>query len=396
MRAAVLVLAWSVAAAGARGEAAPRTLPGLQADGDTLLHNQWSIHPVGDQVALGDFPTNMAVDPSGRLVAVLHAGHGKHEVRLVDITSRKVVGSAPLNETFCGVAFSSDGKTLVCSGASDGVLHVFSMAEGQPVAKGDVRVADKDDNCVVAGFALSRDASSAVVALAYDNRVVRVDLGTGARQWTAVVGHGLAAPLAKPEGTAGYVDPLAGRELYNAACPLNIAWDEAHSRIYASLWGESCVAVVDADDGRLIGRWPTGLHPNELVLSKDGRLFVSNGGLNTVTVLDTGDGHATEILSSAFTPGDLPGSTPDSLALSPDGKTLYVANAYTNTVAVFDVGTRGSGRPARVHPDRLVSDGRAPDPRRQEPAYPLRPGARAAGGPWKGERPGLAQNLHPL
>jgi len=353
MRAAVLVLAWSVAAAGARGEAAPRTLPGLQADGDTLLHNQWSIHPVGDQVALGDFPTNMAV-------------HGKHEVRLVDITSRKVVGSAPLNETFCGVAFSSDGKTLVCSGASDGVLHVFSMAEGQPVAKGDVRVADKDDNCVVAGFALSRDASSAVVALAYDNRVVRVDLGTGARQWTAVVGHGLAAPLAKPEGTAGYVDPLAGRELYNAACPLNIAWDEAHSRIYASLWGESCVAVVDADDGRLIGRWPTGLHPNELVLSKDGRLFVSNGGLNTVTVLDTGDGHATEILSSAFTPGDLPGSTPDSLALSPDGKTLYVANAYTNTVAVFDVGTRGSGRPLGFIPTgwfptgvRLTPDGKS-------------------------------------
>lgn len=360
------LVALSFAAVAGWGAAEARTLPGLQADGDTLLHNQWPIHPVGDQVGLGDFPTNLAVDPAGRLAAVLHAGHGKHEVRVIDIASRKLVGSAELSETFCGVAFSSDGRTLVCSGASDGVLHVFSMAEGQPVAKGDVRVADKGDTCVVAGFALSHDARSAVVALAYDNRVVRVDLGTGARGWTAVVGDGLASPPARPAGAAGDVDPLASRDLYAAACPLNVAWDEARSRVYASLWGESCVAVIDAGDGRVLARWPTGLHPNELVLSRDGRLFVSNGGQNTVTVLDTGDGHQTEVLSSAFTPGDLPGSTPDSLALSPDGGTLYVANAYTNTVAVFDVAARGRGRPLGFIPTgwfptgvRLTPDGRS-------------------------------------
>jgi len=361
----MLAVAWSVATVAALGEALPRPLPGLQADGDTLLHNQWPIHPVGDQVGLGDFPTNMAVDPGGRLVAVLHAGHGKHEVRVIDIASRKVVGTAPLNETFCGVAFSSDGRTLVCSGASDGVLHVFSMAGGQPVAQGDVRVADKEDDCAVAGFALSGDGRSAVVALAFDNRVVRVDLATGARVWTSFVGSGPPGPVRKFAPVAG--DEVTNRRvLFADADPLNVVWDEAHGRLYASLWGESCVAVIDANDGRLIGRWPTGLHPNELVLSRDGRLFVSNGGLNTVTVLDAADGRATEVLSSAFTPGDPPGSTPDSLALSPDGGTLYVANAYTNTVAVFDVGTRGRGSPLGFIPTgwfptgvRLTSDGRS-------------------------------------
>jgi DNA-binding beta-propeller fold protein YncE len=340
-------------------------LPGLQADGDTLLHNQWPIHPVGDQVALGDFPVGLAVDPRGRLAAVLHAGHGKHEVRLIDIETMRDVGRIPLEEAFCGIAFSSDGKTLVCSGASDGVLHVFTMSADGPVPRADVRVADKADPCVVAGFALSRDSRSAVVALAFDSRVVRVDLETGARLWTAVLGGGGSARVHPSADAAAPNDVTDKRELVLDADPLNVVWDEPHARAYASLWGESCVAVIDTSDGRLIGRWPTGLHPNELVLAGDGRLFVSNGGLNTVTVIDTRDGSATETLSSALTPGDLPGSTPDSLALSPDGETLYVANAYANTVAVFDVGVRGGGRPLGFVPTgwfptavRLTPDGR--------------------------------------
>ncbi|HXQ82346.1 MAG TPA: alkaline phosphatase family protein [Opitutaceae bacterium] len=366
MRANALLLAWAVAAAvpGA-ASAAERTLPGLRPDGTTLLHNQWPIRPAGDQVGLGDFPINVAVDPAGGLAAVLHAGHGAHEVRIVDIRAGRVVAAAPLHETFCGIAFSSDGKSLVCSGASDGVLHVFSLADGRLVARGDVAVTDKSDGSVVAGFALSRDLKSAVVALAFDSRVVRLDMQTGARRWTAQLGRGGAAPASPSGGGAAPKDILSRRELVADADPLNVVWDEGAGRAYVSLWGESSVAVVDSADGRLLGRWPTGLHPNEMVLSPDGRLFVSNGGLNTVAVLDTRDGRATEVLSSAVSPGEPPGSTPDSLALSPDAKTLYVANAYTNTIAVFDVGVRGEGRPLGFIPTgwfpasvRMSPDGR--------------------------------------
>jgi len=366
MKADALLLAWAIAAAApAAAGAAERTLPGMRPDGYTLLHNQWPIHPAGQQVALGDFPVNVAVDPSGRMAAVLHAGHGKHEVRVVDIRAGKVVASAPLHETFCGIAFSSDGKSLVCSGASDGVLHVFSLADGRLVARGDVAVTDKSEGCVVAGFALSGDLKSAVVALALDSRVVRLDLETGARRWTAQLGKAASA-APRPSGNAGAPnDILNRRELVADADPLNVVWDEGRGRAYVSLWGESEVAVIDSSDGRLLGRWPTGLHPNEMLLSPDGRLFVSNGGLNTVTVLDTRDGRATEVLSSAASPGDLPGSTPDSLSLSPDARTLYVANASTNTIAVFDVGVRGEGRPLGFIPTgwfpasvRITPDGR--------------------------------------
>jgi len=368
MKASTLILAWVAAACAGTGMAAgsrDRLLPGPRPDGFTLLHNQWPIHPVGDQVALGDFPVGMAVSPRGDFAAVLHAGHEGHEVRVVELSTQRVVARAPLNESYCGIAFSADGAQLVCSGASDGVLHVFSFSRGKLTARPDIRVTDTSGASVVAGFALSSDSRAAVVALAFDNRVVRVDLESGATRWTADLGSGgprRAGPL------AGAVAPNdeAPEVIVSDADPLNVAWDERRHRAYVSLWGESAVGVLDTDDGHVIARWATGLHPNEVLLSRDGRLFVSNGGLNSVTVLDAADGNVTEVLSSAPSPGDPPGSTPDSLALSPDGRTLYVANAYTNTVAVFDISVRGAGHPLGFIPTgwfpssvRLTPDGRS-------------------------------------
>jgi len=365
VKAGAIAFLWLAAAAARGALAAGPALPGPQPDGTTLLHNQWPIHPVGAQVALGDFPVGLAVNPRGELAAVLHAGHAQHEVRIVDLAAGSVVAAAPLHEAFCGVAFSADGGTLVCSGASDGVLHVFALSGGALTARPDIPVAGKEDRGVVAGFALARDLGSAVVAFAYDSRVARVDLATGARRWTAQLGPMAPAGARPRKGPANAEDILAGHRLVADADPLNIVWDERSARVYASLWGESSVAVIDSQDGRLLARWPTGLHPNEMVLSPDGRLFVANGGLNTVTVLDARDGRATEVLSSALSPGDLPGSTPDSLALSPDAGTLYVANAYANSVAVFDVRVRGEGRPLGFIPTgwfptsvRMTPDGR--------------------------------------
>ena len=46
------------------------------------------------------------------------------------------------------------------------------------------------------------------------------------------------------------------------------------------------------------------------------------------------------------------GTTPNGLALSPDGRTLLVANADNNTVAVVDVSEAGHSTVSGLHPDR--------------------------------------------
>src|SRR5450755_3358878 len=45
----------------------------------------------------------------------------------------------------------------------------------------------------------------------------------------------------------------------------------------------------------------------------------------------------TETITTALFPNSPEGSTPDALVLSPDAKTLYVANADNNCVGVIDV-----------------------------------------------------------
>src|SRR5690242_2441774 len=69
----------------ARPERTPRLLPGVTGRGVVQLPNQWSLRPVGKQLLLGDLPVNLALHPSGKWLAALHAGYGDHEIIVVDL-----------------------------------------------------------------------------------------------------------------------------------------------------------------------------------------------------------------------------------------------------------------------------------------------------------------------
>jgi YVTN family beta-propeller protein len=82
-----------------------------------------------------------------------------------------------------------------------------------------------------------------------------------------------------------------------------------------------------------------------MALSHDGkRLFVSNANSNTVSVIDLERARVHETICVALSPNAPPGSTPNAMALSPDGKTLYVANADNNCLAVLNVTESGRTR----------------------------------------------------
>jgi DNA-binding beta-propeller fold protein YncE len=373
----IAIAAMAVAAGcPASAQNAGRILPGPQQDGSVLLHNQWSIRPAGDQIPLGEFPVNLVLDPSGRYAAILHSGYGQHEVRVIDLADRRTTDVRPVTESFQGLAFSPDGRMLVCGGGSEPLLHVFSFAAGALSPLPDVQAGAKEDRGVNAGVIFVPASHDIVVARLFENQVLRIDCSTGNQRWAASLGQALgdnpSAPAREAPGARAPNDVLGGREVIGGGDPFELAWDQARNRVYVSLWGESCVAVLDGQSGRVDARWPCGLHPNALLLlprrglfSGHARLLVSNGGMNSVTILDAETGAIEETLSSAMSPGDLPGSTPDSLALSPDGRTLYVANAYNNNVAVFDIGVRGAARPLGFIPTgwfptsvRVTPDGR--------------------------------------
>src|SRR5207247_4882683 len=126
--------------------------------------------------------------------------------------------------------------------------------------------------------------------------------------------------------------------------------DKRH--LYVSNWGSRSVSIVDTEKNRRVQDIAVGLRPNDLALAPDGRLFVACAGDNTVQVIQTrgvekpGEAPSPErrifegtreIISTSLYPQSPEGSTPDALAISPDGRTLLVANADNNDVMVVDI-----------------------------------------------------------
>ena len=359
--------------------AAPRPSglwPGLQPDGTMLLPNQWSLRPAGVQIQLGDFPVNAALTPDGRYAAVLHCGYDRHEIMIVDLTTRTVADQAALGEAFYGIAFSPDGHQLYCGGASMEVVYYFDFAKGRLGRRQFVRLRPATETGVPAGVAVDPAGKNLYAADLWSDRLSRVTLADG--RVTDIPLSSNAAPARALESapqedfaTAAAQKRARAIELANATAvsggfPYACAVDARHHRLYASLWGGAAVAVVDTRTDKVVDRWQTGGHPCEMALTRDAReLFVANANENTVTVLDTETGRPLETLWATLFPDSPPGATPNSLALSPDGKTLFVANANIDAVAVFDVSVPGHGRslgfiPTGWYPTsvRVTPDGR--------------------------------------
>ncbi len=106
------------------------------------------------------------------------------------------------------------------------------------------------------------------------------------------------------------------------------------------------VGVVDLKVGRQIAAIETGLHPAEIVCSGDGKtLYVANANSDTVSVIDT-PGRTVRETINVRPDEKLPfGSASNALALSSDEKTLFVADGGNDAVAVVDLTTT----PAKVN-----------------------------------------------
>ena len=320
------------------------TLPGITRDGSVLLPNGWSLRPAGKQTKLGDFPVLIAVHPTEPILAVLHAGYGEHEVITLNAINGKVIGRVALAETFSGLAWSKDGRTLFAGGGWDDVVHVFQHADGLLSKPAKLTYPDPlkgDKRRGVAGLAVSSD---------------------GTILWAAnVFGHTVARFNTEGKGQVSGEWAL-GEDSF----PYGLALDEAKHRLYVSLWGKAEVAVLDTRKGEVVARVATQEHPNEMLLARGGKiLYVANANRNTVSVCETEGGKVVEVIGTAIDPRAPAGCTPSSLALSPDESVLFVANASTNDLAVVNVKEPGESTPLGFIPTgwyptsvRLSRDGK--------------------------------------
>jgi DNA-binding beta-propeller fold protein YncE len=328
------------------------TWPGQQPDGAMLLPNMWSLKPAGKQVLLGDFPVNIAIHPSGRWAAILHSGNGQNEVIVVHLADGVIVSRIPIEESFYGIAFTSNGDGLFCSGAGDENIHQFSFKDGYVLDHRTIQLSDPKIRAVPSGIAISRNGKNIYVANVWGQKISFIQAGeqpvVSELALSTNLPRRVATPRAVSEDEAAITkraEAVLDTTTANDPFPYTCVLDEKRNRLYVSYWAQAGVAVIDLVSREAVDFWHTDEHPNEMVLSRSGKLlFVANANRNTVSILDTDSGKLVEKLLAELKPNSPPGSTPNSLALSPDENLLFVANANINTVAVFDISEPGKSR----------------------------------------------------
>jgi YVTN family beta-propeller protein len=281
-------------------------------------------------------PLKLALSPDGRTLAAVTGGFSNTGLSLVDLAGKTEAQFVPLARAWGGLAFSVDGKRLFVGGGASGRVHAFTFQDRKatpgPVAQPfpnpePPRGSQPADSMLafVAGIAVHPATGKLYVCNEARQEVWVMDSGTLALETTIPVGMH----------------------------PHSCAFGADRRHLYVSNWGSRSVSVVDSRDNRRVRDVTVGLRPNDMALSPDGRLFVACSGDNTVHViqtraLETPDAPASpanrpsegvrEIISTSLYPSSPEGSTPDGVAVAPDGKTLYVANADNNSVLVADIG----------------------------------------------------------
>jgi YVTN family beta-propeller protein len=300
-----------------RGAIPPRR-PGPQQGGATLLPNGWQIAPAGRHVQVGDLPLNMVASLDGRYIIVTNNGWAKPTLTVFDTKTEQVIGRAPVDHAWLGLAWHPDGRRIFSAGAAENTVHEFKWNNGSL----------KDVGAIAVGLPERRTGGELLNAGFIGGLAMAPD---GSRLYAAhVFGQAVSA-----------IDLQTQREIHKAALdaePYTCLLSKDGKTLFVSLWGGAKVLMFAADTLAPLGEVSVGGHPNSMLLSKDGaRLFVACANTNAVWVIDLATRTATEQISVALYPDAPVGTTPNSLALSPDGATMLVANADNNNVAVVDI-----------------------------------------------------------
>jgi YVTN family beta-propeller protein len=287
-----------------------------------LLPNGWHLTPAGKHVVTTDLPLNIVPLKDGKHALVATSGYNRHELSLIDITTEpKVVASETVRQSWFGLALDKEERTVWWSGGAYGKLHTFELKDGKLARTSPLDPEPKKETPAAKKQAKDAPAMPFPSGLCFDEgrRVL----------YSLSINTGELSAISPWEGETKTI-AIGGR-------PYDIVRGPGGHQLYVSDWAGRQVFVIDPAELRVVRKIAVGEHPNQMALHPDGRLFVACASSNSVSVIDTKRGYVTETISTSLFPKAPEGSTPDALALSPDGKTLYVANADNNCVAVIDV-----------------------------------------------------------
>ncbi|GAA3985752.1 bifunctional YncE family protein/alkaline phosphatase family protein [Mucilaginibacter dorajii] len=351
------------------------------------------IDPAGKVISFGDVgDENHSMDvkliPGTKLIAV----EDRYGLTLIDTLTKAVVTRwtykqdtryRGLTSTYSGLKVLQDGneKQIYWSAAAgkgkDSKSYVFrAVWDGTKITikntfnfkpEGESPLALPND------LAINKEngANYLYVVLNGNNQLVKINLLTNKTEWTKPTGvapYGIVIAKNKAFVT-NWAGPTAVDTLTRETAGVPYGKTYIDPKTGATALGS--VTVMGLEKGELIKEIPVGLHPNAIISdSNESFIYVANGNSDMVSVISAAGLQNIGSIDVKLNPGKKSyiGDTPNALAISADGNTLYVANGLDNAVAVVKLGakhaTNGTGSsqvagfiPTEAYPGGLAVDG---------------------------------------
>ena len=336
----VLTIAALVVALVGIGLASKRSLSiGMQPDGSIMIPTGQMLTPAGDHIEVSDRPLGMVLSPDGTLMAVVTGSNfGTRSLHTIDVQTRTLKQSISIGNSFVGVAFSPAGDRIYVGGGASNDVKFFRLDPvGTFVADGTLAVA----GAAPSGLTLNASGTRLYIALNQAHQVAVIDTATKAILTRIPVGTYPYTTAISADGTKVYVSNWGGRvpgpgDFTDGSFPVVV-----DRRTGIPVTGT--VSVIDTASNAVVKTIDVGLHPCGMAFGPGGEhLYVTNANSDTVSVIDT----ATDTVEKTLHVGpagkdgrtSLLGSSPNAVVVSQDGRTLYVANASQNAIAVVDAG----------------------------------------------------------
>jgi len=331
----------------------------LAAPGASLLPLRPGVAGFADYVA--GQPVSMALSPDGNMLVVLTSGYnlvtgsnGQQAaaastdfVFAYDVTANQLTykQALPVAGAFAGVAWNPKGDEFYIAGAVKDTVYIFTAKSGSFVANGSIPLWHKDPFGFGSGLGLGIQAIAAGVACnARGDRLVVTNYANDSVSLIDIAGRTVLAELdLRPGVVDEALTGVAGGEY-----PFWVVIKGNDKAYVSSVRDREIVAVgLAGDKPTVTGRIALRGNPNKMILNAaQTLLFAAVDNSDTVAVIDTGtEALVEQINTTAPTPAGIAsavfmkGSNPNSLALSPNERVLYVTNGGTNSVAVIALGS---------------------------------------------------------
>jgi YVTN family beta-propeller protein len=336
-------------------------------------------------------PIEMTFSPDGHSLYVVC--QDSDEVRVVDPASAKVVGSIHVGHVPRGIALSPDGRRLYVTNASSDSVSVIDTSSREVVQT-------LPTGFEPAGAVLDKSGATLYVANRLSSDISVIDLSRGVEIKRLLAGRGASYLALSPDGkwiycTHIYPNPGAFRSepdseitiidtstrkvvdrkaLHNVAGMFHVAASADGKLVaVAQLRPKNLIPLAHVEHGAVFGDsltlfgddiggivqipideldryyalpWGVAITPDK------SKIFLTTAGSQSVTAIDVPQllktvrtrrqSFANDLSASAeYVTARIPvGHNPRGVALSPDGKRLYVANRLDDTLSVIDIETQ--------------------------------------------------------